>query len=406
MSTQLKQNRGEKGQAIVLLVLLLVGLIGITALAVDGGRLYSDRRRAQNAADNAALAGAYAVCAGGDVGATARAAALNNGFNNDGSTNTVTIHHPPSGGPYSGNNQYVITAISSTQATTFARLIYSGNLVVTTRATARCRDRFEYALVALNGSNTVRGLSIIGNGDVVVNGGGAVSNSTHPTQSLYETGSGTFTADPIDIVGGIQGDGFLPDPPNSPADPVTDPLADVQPPPKPAGACTTVDLTGSGSITLDPGLYCEITAASNINIFMNPGIYYIDGPGGFSVSSNASIIGAGVLIYLGENAAGVTIIGNGSINLTAPASGPYAGLLFYVDRNNTNPINGTGNGSWSGTGTIYAPSSDITLSGDSGTNTYASMIIGSTVSVGGNGNFVVYYDPGLNFGADAIYLIE
>jgi Flp pilus assembly protein TadG len=46
----------EKGQSMVLIVLGIFVLFGFTALAIDGGMVYSDRRNAQNAADAAALA--------------------------------------------------------------------------------------------------------------------------------------------------------------------------------------------------------------------------------------------------------------------------------------------------------------------------------------------------------------
>ncbi len=52
--------KSEKGQALILIVFGMVALIGFTALAVDGGRVFSDRRNAQNAADTAALAAALA----------------------------------------------------------------------------------------------------------------------------------------------------------------------------------------------------------------------------------------------------------------------------------------------------------------------------------------------------------
>jgi Flp pilus assembly protein TadG len=51
----------ERGQAIVLMVLLFIALLGIVALAVDGGCLYLERRSAQNAADNAAAGGAATI---------------------------------------------------------------------------------------------------------------------------------------------------------------------------------------------------------------------------------------------------------------------------------------------------------------------------------------------------------
>jgi hypothetical protein len=53
-----RKNPSESGQAIVLLAISIVVLLGFTALAVDGGMIFSDRRHAQNAADAAALAGA------------------------------------------------------------------------------------------------------------------------------------------------------------------------------------------------------------------------------------------------------------------------------------------------------------------------------------------------------------
>ena len=49
--------RSEKGQAIVIVVFVFVGLLLMVGLAIDGGTLYVRRRRMQNAADAAALAG-------------------------------------------------------------------------------------------------------------------------------------------------------------------------------------------------------------------------------------------------------------------------------------------------------------------------------------------------------------
>ncbi|MDQ3007051.1 MAG: pilus assembly protein TadG-related protein, partial [Chloroflexota bacterium] len=53
-------KKSEKGQALVLIAFAAVGLFAFTALSVDGGRVFSDRRHAQNAADTAALAAALA----------------------------------------------------------------------------------------------------------------------------------------------------------------------------------------------------------------------------------------------------------------------------------------------------------------------------------------------------------
>ncbi len=52
------QRENEQGQAIVILAFVMVGLLAFAALAIDGGNTYTERRRAQNAADAGALAGA------------------------------------------------------------------------------------------------------------------------------------------------------------------------------------------------------------------------------------------------------------------------------------------------------------------------------------------------------------
>ncbi len=52
-----RRNRDEKGQTLVIFVFAIVGLLAMVGLAVDGGTVFLERRRMQNAADAAALAG-------------------------------------------------------------------------------------------------------------------------------------------------------------------------------------------------------------------------------------------------------------------------------------------------------------------------------------------------------------
>src|SRR5215208_8361157 len=56
----MKPRSHERGQALIMIALAVVGLFGFSALAIDGSRIFSDRRHAQNAADTAALAAALA----------------------------------------------------------------------------------------------------------------------------------------------------------------------------------------------------------------------------------------------------------------------------------------------------------------------------------------------------------
>src|SRR5205085_3614726 len=56
-------NRRRKlaGQAILIMTLSIVVLTGLLAIAVDGGMIYLDKRRLQNASDSGALAGGDAT---------------------------------------------------------------------------------------------------------------------------------------------------------------------------------------------------------------------------------------------------------------------------------------------------------------------------------------------------------
>lgn len=53
-----KEKRTRSGQISVVLALVMLGLLGFAALAIDGGNAYLKRREAQNAADAAAISGA------------------------------------------------------------------------------------------------------------------------------------------------------------------------------------------------------------------------------------------------------------------------------------------------------------------------------------------------------------
>jgi hypothetical protein len=57
-------GRSEEGQTLIYVAVAMVALLGLAALAIDGGHLYAERRAMQNAADAGALAGARELCRG------------------------------------------------------------------------------------------------------------------------------------------------------------------------------------------------------------------------------------------------------------------------------------------------------------------------------------------------------
>jgi Flp pilus assembly protein TadG len=387
-------------------------------LAVDGGQLFAERRTAQNAADNAALAAAYALCIDEDPATAALASAASNGYNNDGTTNTVTLDNPPTSGDYSGDDEFSVATVHSHRDTIFAQVIGFNDLEVTSSATSRCRKSFEYGVLALTTRNDIHGLEVTGNGNLTVDGGGIMSNSTHPHGAVYDTGSGDIVAEAIHANGGVTCTGTCSPAPEGGWPVVPDPLAGLAPPdpltlarppvqstPDASDPCTTpngyagldVDFNGNRTITLNPGVYCGIHGDGGVNFILNPGIYYIDGPGGFvKEAGNSSTTGSEIVIYLSPTAGGVDLRGNYNVNISAPTSGPYAGMVFYADRTYTRDILMSGNLSWNAVGTFYAAGSHLDLSGNSTINTLSSMVIADTITLGGSASMTVDYDPGLN----------
>ena len=143
----------QKGQALILIAFGIIALIGFTALAVDGGRVFSDRRNAQNAADTSALAAALAqiredygiATAGYEQSGLDRAES--NGYINDPPKSTVTVEFcddaasagdPCTDLPAGANpSEYIRVVITSQVRMTFARVL--GREFVTNRVEAITR---------------------------------------------------------------------------------------------------------------------------------------------------------------------------------------------------------------------------------------------------------------------------
>src|SRR5262249_2966866 len=61
---------------------------------------------------------------------------------------------------------------------------------------------------------------------------------------------------------------------------------------------------------------------------------------------------------------GITLSGTGTFSLTAPTSGPYAGVVIFAARANTRAIALSGSAAAGLTGTVYAPAALLFLGGN------------------------------------------
>src|SRR5208282_1167986 len=118
------QRRSESGQSAILVIMMMTGILGFAALAVDIGYFQSLRRKMQTAADAAALAAARELSSGNSSncrsGSNCYTAATNdattNGFTSgtvNGTTTTVSVGAPQSG-PYASTSNAIEVDISQT----------------------------------------------------------------------------------------------------------------------------------------------------------------------------------------------------------------------------------------------------------------------------------------------------
>ncbi|MFQ5922945.1 MAG: pilus assembly protein TadG-related protein [Anaerolineales bacterium] len=391
-----KARRSESGQVFVILILVLVGLIGFTALAIDGGMVYSERRRAQNAADAGALAAALAKTQSENLHVAALNRTTSNGYDTSwgpcnptgidctlgtGSNWTVEVTSPPRVGDFAGSDEYIRVVIDTEVETAFAHFVFKGGLQTTVEAISRVWPPQNilpgYALYGAT-KTECKGLWFSGTGNTTIAGGSIFSNSdanSMSCQSGVQDGAGDISVGPppenIQVVGNFDlgGSGSV-----VPLPVVTGvPQDNVRPVPQPDCTGLTdygkVSVNAGSSATLQPGMYESISFKAGATVTMNSGMYCIYGTKGFS-GTGGSIVGIGIMIYMQDG--GFDLGGNSLVALAAeaspatlvdPADNDWMGMLVYVDPSNSNDVKMTGTTGTTYTGTFYAASSDCTING-------------------------------------------
>ena len=101
-------------------------------------------------------------------------------------------------------------------------------------------------------------------------------------------------------------------------------------------------------------------------------------------TGDGSLTGTGVTLYFAapNGTLGGTGNGNTTLNLTAPTSGTYNGILIYQDPTDTNlaELNGTPIANL--TGIIYMPDAELELSGNTTMNLTTDLIVNSLYDKG------------------------
>ncbi len=130
------QRRDRRGVILIAVTGMIFVLLAFVGLAFDVGYMQWSRRRAQTAADAAALSGAWAVQLGSPVTTAGKSASAVNGFTDATDNVTVTIRNPPSSGSYMGNSSAVEAMVSQDPPSYFMRVLGYDTLPVRARAVA------------------------------------------------------------------------------------------------------------------------------------------------------------------------------------------------------------------------------------------------------------------------------
>lgn len=252
-----------------------------------------------------------------------------------------------------------ITATSTAEAWT---------TTTTTTSTTPC-------ILALDAS-TVQTIKADNMGGIIGNKCAVHSNSSHSTQSIY-LNSGTISGSTVSAVGGISksnsgSNTFTPWPATSGAASIANPLA-ARTIPTP-GACSYTNASFTAwqatpyAFTQSKNVFCGNTTigGNSTTDTFEPGIYYV--VNGNLTFNNAVITQAtGVTFVLTGTTPGAiswTNYSNGFTTITAPTSGPTAGIMFWqgCPSSGNAPENTLAGGSTLlMTGTFYAPCGAVTM---------------------------------------------
>jgi hypothetical protein len=387
--------RDRSGASAIVVSLSLTAVLGAAGLAVDLGTAYAQRRQAQNAADSAAFSGAAAAFAGAtDVAGQAGAVAARYGFRDGVNGVTVTVRSPPAEGGYAGDPLAVEVIIRRPGPRFFSSLIVSSAQIVRARAVGRAGTHGDACVLALSQEASASAAET-GKADIRLNGCSLFANSSSPT-ALQLNGGASLTATTVGVVGGysVSSNATLTTTSGVRTNqkPLADPYNDV-PVPRP-DKCTYNGASLSGVQRIanaGPTVFCNgLSINAGANITLDPGVYIID-RGDLTVNGGATLTGTAVTIVLtsstGSNYATVHINGNSTIDLSAPASGATAGLVFFQDRRAPGGVGNVFNGGSTQriNGAIYFPNQLVTFTGGSTTQTSGcTQLLASEIAFKGN----------------------
>jgi len=389
--------RNERGSIAAITAISLAMLLAFGALGVDVSLWLRAKNDAQGAADAAANSAAAAAAVGnpsGRIQTEANAAAAANGFQNGMNGVVVTLNNPPASGSYAGNANAYEVIVSAPQQ------LYLASALPGVPAAPTVQGR---AVALLNkttiGPTCILGLSPLpsnvdvtfnGNTSVVANGCDVDADSTS-SNSVNTNGGGTVHAANVRTAGGVSGGNiFVTGQIYTHTSSIPDPYAGRTIPSMPSFSSPN---NWSGTIHNPTGVMAfngdvNVTGTTNLD----PGVYIISN-GSLKSAAQYNVSGTGVTIILtspspSSDNGTFSFTGGGALNITAPTTGPTAGIALWADSglpNNQDKFAGGTTGNL--VGAIYLPSHDVKYAGNSNTASNCMQLIAYNIVFTGTSNF-------------------
>ena len=399
--------RDRRGNSLAIAGAALPLVLGSAGLASDTIQWTLWKRQLQRAADSAAMAGVYAKASGHAVGTCTdiSGSTYTNPVAYDLKKNmklkmtpTCVVTNPPSSGTYASDANAVRVALTVSRKLSFSGLFLPAAPTIRATSLATVVPSGTYCVVSLE-DQAVTGINATGSTDVDL-GCGMITNSTSMNAAVA-TGSSEVTASPIAAVGGIPasshwGAGTVLQPFTLAQE---DPFKDV-PMPTPNN-CTNApnNQPNDPPLTItnpnndsDPGVRCfksDLDVKGNIT--MEPGVYIFDGADLSMTNTGAKLTCMGCTFIFTTSTSDASKIGapdinGGEIDLKAPDTGTYKGVIFYQDRraeaNNQVKINGNNNSYLEGA--FYFPRAELTFQGTAGMDSKCLQLVSKRVVFTGN----------------------
>jgi hypothetical protein len=391
------------GSTAVIAAILFPVVVGGLGLGAETGYWYLTQRKLQHVADVSAHAAGTRLRADDteqQIIAAARRVASQSGYSGTPDL-AVDPHYTSDAHP---GAMLVEVIATDTQPRLFSAVVagfFSSDpqltITMSARAVAEVDDsKASKACVLALSSTATRAITVTGASTLTLEGCDLASNS-NDGNALYVTSSATSGC--AFSVGGAYTPGLQLtqcDEAKENAPLVRDPYAHVTEPafsaipcekdsrvgkPNSATTLTPVHAHGSG---VNAMRFCGDLDVKG-TITFEPGLYIVQGTLKMTSSNEASqMTGAGVTFYFPDG--GEIRLTGTSLDLAAPATGPFAGLLVFGSRSATTRTHLiSGNNDSTLTGAVYAPASAITMSGNAGAiGGGCTQVVGDTVTFTGS----------------------